>query len=150
MAKENFLKTFAGDFFKKKPDITFGSTLQAAGSIFSGVSAYGASRQAAEQLKAQGAVSFAESIRSANIIREEGAKFAAKQSLQYIGAGVQLVGTPLITTAQTKKYAETEARAVERRGRNLRSLADSQAQAKKDEGRAALIGGIVNTVGAFY
>lgn len=138
------------DFFSsgfEKP--TFGSSLQAAGSLYSGISSYQVMKSQAAQTEAQGAVQFAESMRTANIIREEGQKFAAKQSLQYIGSGVHLTGSALITLTQTKKYASTEARAEERKGRNLRSLANAQAANQRAEGRAALVSGIVGTAGAF-
>jgi hypothetical protein len=143
------MTNFWGDFWDSR-DITFGSSLQAAGSIYGGVSNYIASQTVARSIREQGAITEAEAFRTADIIREEGVKFAAKQSLQYIGSGVQMVGSALITTAQTKKYAQTEALAAEDRGRAIRHLSEQQAEAKESEGRAALIGGIIQGVGAFF
>ncbi len=133
-----------------EPNVTFGSTVQAAGSIFGGISSYGAARSAAGGIRAEGAIAYAESLRSANIIRKEGQKFAANQTLQYIASGVQVMGSALITVAQTKKYAETEAKAEEMRGRNLRSMANYQASAREAEGRAAMISGILGGIGSFF
>jgi hypothetical protein len=129
---------------------TVGGLLQAAGSIYSGISTYQRSREYASDLRYQGAVAYAEHMRSANIIREEGRKFAAQQSLQYIGSGVQLMGSALVTIAQTKKYADTEAKAVETRGRAVQYLSERQASIKEDEGRAALVSGILGGIGSIF
>lgn len=136
------------DFWK--PDITFGGAISAAGSLYGGVSSYRSSISAARDMRYQGAIAEGESYRSAAIIREEGRKFAANQSLQYIGSGVQLMGSTLITIAQTKKYAETEAKAEEDRGRAVRYLSESQAAIREEEGRAALVSGILDGVGSFF
>lgn len=136
------------DFFK--PNFTFGSILQAGGNIISGISGYQSSLELASDYRYQGELTKLESFRSANIIREEGIKFAAEQSLQYIGSGVQLMGSALITIAQTKKYAETEAKAVEERGKSAEYLAERRAAAAEDEGRASLLSGILGGIGSFF
>jgi len=125
---------------------TLGGALGALGSIYTGISAFNAAGAVAEDLRFEGEVVFREAIRTANVIREEGMKFAAAQSLQYIGSGVQLAGSALVTIAQTEKFAETEASAVEARGGATKSLAERSARVKENEGRAALVGGIVGGV----
>jgi len=136
---------FSNNMFKDSMNnLSFGSLVTGAGSLFSGYSKFKASKQQSQEIEYQGLLALKESLRDASIIREEGESFAASQSLQYIGSGVEIVGSALITMAQTKKYANTEARAVEERGRARRDYAYRQANIIRDEGRAALIGGIVN------
>ena len=120
-----------------------GGIIGAVGSIYSGISAMNSANQTAADMRRQGDVLFAESLRTAAIIEEEGEKFGAMQSLQYIGSGVELGGSALITIAQTKKYAATEAAATRSSGKAKRDLSYSGAQRTENEGRAKMIGGII-------
>jgi hypothetical protein len=129
--------------------IGLGGIISGIGSFYSGYTTFRESGKQAEEVQYQGQVALQESLREASIIREEGRAFAASQSLQFIGAGVELVGSALITMAQTAKYAETEAQAQERAGGAKADYANSQARKLRSEGRAALIGGIVNATASF-
>lgn len=122
---------------------TVGGFLGAAGDLFSGITTFRASKDLAADTRFQGEVFFNESVRTAKIIIEEGRKFAAGQSLQYIGSGVQLAGSALITIAQTIKFAKTEAAATFARGSATKALADKSAARIESQGRAALISGII-------
>ncbi|MCK4578002.1 MAG: hypothetical protein KAU50_04385 [Candidatus Marinimicrobia bacterium] len=124
-----------------------GQLMVMAGSIYTGVTTLNAANKQATALEEQGALVLNEALRDASITREEGRNFAANQSLQYIGAGVELVGSALITMAQTRKYAETEAAAMISKGRAGAAFARKQAGIKRAGGRAALIGGVVTGVG---
>lgn len=123
--------------------IGLGLILSAAGSIYSGIETFKSSQTLATDLRSEGNIIYQEAMRTANIVEEEGRKFASAQSLQYIGSGVQLVGSALITIAQTKKYAETEAAAVRAKGEATRDLAYTKAKNTEKEGRASLVGGII-------
>lgn len=129
-----------------------GGLISMAGSIYTGITAFNAANAYAEDLRYEGGLLYAESMRTAAIIVEEGQKFAAAQSLQYIGSGVEVMGSALVTIAQTKKYAATEAQAERARGQATRNLYEKRAGRAEDEGRAALVGGIIggvaNLVGA--
>jgi len=129
------------------PLLIAGTLFSMAGSMSAGISALNESTRLANDVMAEGRILFGESMRTAAIIEEEGYKFAAKQSLQYIGSGVQLAGSALITIAQTKAYAKEEAEATRARGRAQRKLAYSKATGVRNEGRAALISGITEAVG---
>jgi len=120
-----------------------GAAINAVGQIYSGVTSMNAANETASDMRAQGDILFSEAERTANIILEEGYKFAASQALQYIGSGVELAGSALITIQQTKKYAEAEAAAVRSSGAAKRDVAYKGASARENEGRAALISGIV-------
>ena len=121
-----------------------GLVLSAIGSIYSGVTSMNAANAQAEDMEAQGLTLLNESMRDAAIIREEGRNFAANQTLQFIGAGVQIMGSALITPLQTMKYAEAEAQATESSGMAKYNLASKSAKTTRSEGRASLVGGILN------
>ncbi len=140
-------KTEDGSLGYGKPSL--GHYLSGIGNIFGGISKYGAAMDQAEEVKYQGELALTEAFREASIIREEGRNFAASQSLQFIGSGVELVGSALITITQTIKYAETEAEAVETRGKaQIRSMY-KQADVIESEGRAGLVGGIIKGITSF-
>jgi len=126
-----------------------GAAISAVGQIYSGITSATAANRRASDLRLEGDIYAAESLRTANIIEEEGQKFAASQSLQYIGAGVQLGGSALITIHQTKKYAEAEANAVRAQGKAKQDLAYESADVTENEGRASLISGIIGGTTSF-
>lgn len=128
--------------------IGLGVMLSAASSIYTGIETFKASNALASDLRFEGEILFREAFRTANIIEEEGRKFAANQSLQFIGSGVQIAGSALVTLAQTKKFAETEAKAVRARGAATKSLAEKKADRAQNEGRASLISGIIGGAGS--
>jgi len=123
--------------------LALGGIISAVGDIYTGVSAMNAANQSAAEMRREGDILFSESLRTAAIIEEEGEKFAAMQSLQYIGSGVQVAGSALVTIAQTKKYAATEAEATRASGRARRDLAYTRARRTENEGRASLVSGII-------
>ena len=125
----------------KKP--TFGSFVGAGGSLYTGITAFRSSRELAGDIRYEGDLTYAEAIRTADIIIEEGDKFAAGQSLQYLASGVHVAGSALVTIAQTKKYAATEATATRARGAAAQYLAHKSAKRTEDEGRASLVSGIL-------
>jgi len=129
---------------------TVGSFLTGFGSLYSGVESYKSSKKLASDLRYEGGLAMRESFRTASIIREEGREFRANQSLQYIGSGVELVGSALVTLAHTKKMYETEAGAEESRGVAQANLANKQARVKEDEGRADLISGIIKAGASIF
>jgi len=132
------------------PLMVIGTLFSMAGSMSQGISALNASTQLAGDLQTEGSIIFREAMRTAAIIEEEGYKFAAEQSLQYISSGVHIAGSALITIAQTKAYAKEEAEAVRSRGRAERSLANRKATTVRNEGRAALISGMTEAGGTLF
>lgn len=127
-----------------------GGIISGVGDIYTGISTFRASRTLAADQRAEGDILYAEAIRTARIIIEEGQRFAAGQSLQYIGSGVQIAGSALVTIAQTKKYAATEAAAVKSRGEALRRKARTTAERTESEGRASLVSGILGGVTSIF
>jgi len=123
--------------------IGLGMMVSAIGSLYTGITTLRASNERASDIESQGRFLLSEALRDAAIIREEGRTFAANQSLQFIGAGVELVGSALITMAQTVKFADTEAAAKEAQGRAGAQLAGKQAEVQRAEGRGAFVGSII-------
>lgn len=128
----------------------FGTALLMGSSLFSGFSAYRSSSARADSLERQGTILYQEAQRDANIIREEGERFAATQSLQFISNGFELTGSALITLEQTRKYADTEATATERRGRAQYALAYEESSILRREGFASIVSGVLGAGAAYY
>ena len=129
--------------------IGLGAIVKGIGNIYTGITTFKAAERTAADIEYQGLLTLKEAFRDASITREEGRDFAATQSLQFIGSGVELAGSALITIAQTIKYSDTEAAAGESRGQAKADLAKRQAKVKRSEGRAALVGSIFNAGTSF-
>jgi len=109
--------------------------------LYSGYSKNKSLREEGAAVAQQGEEIYAESLREADMIRREGDIFSQKQSMQYIGAGVVLGGSSLITLKQTKMFAEEKASSVVRRGEATRDLGYAKEKIAKREGTASIIGG---------
>jgi hypothetical protein len=120
----------------------------AATAIYSGVSSYQSGKKQEKLMKEQGALQLQEGLFEAKRVRDEGYRFEQEQMMQYIGAGVEIKGTPLLVMADTMARAEEEAKATERRGYALESFAAKQGSIAVNQGRAALIGSIGSAVGS--
>ena len=70
-------------------------------SAFQGISAMNSQNQVARQYDEQGALQLRESYREAARIEDDGARFAEEQKLMYIGSGVEIGGSAVVTLAQT-------------------------------------------------
>lgn len=111
--------------------------------IYTGFQQKKALRKEGALIAEQGEITYVEALRDANIIRHQGEVFAQKQSLQYIGSGVTLGGSALITLKQTRLYAESEAAAVERRGIAVRDLGYKKQDIMESEGNASVLSGFL-------
>jgi hypothetical protein len=129
---------------------TIGGVISGIGSVYTGITSFRSAFDYAEDIRFQGNIILQESIRTANIIDIEGKKFAAGQALQYIGSGVQIAGSALVTIAQTKKYAATESAATRAKGAATLDLAERTAKRKEAEGRSDLVSGIIGGVASIF
>ena len=105
----------------------------------SAYSAYEEGQELGEQYRHAGALLKSESYREANIIRDQGHMFAQEQKMAYLGTGVQYAGSALVTVAQTKKFAESEAKAQERRGDALERQQIQLGERAEQAGEDALL-----------
>lgn len=119
----------------------------AATTTYSGVSSYQSGKKQAKLQKEQGALQLEEGLFEAARVRDEGYRYSQEQMMQYIGAGVEIKGTPLLVMADTIAKAEEEAKATEKRGYALENFASQQAKITTNQGRASLIASIGNAVG---
>lgn len=91
-----------------------------------------------------------ENYREAARIEDDAKRFADEQKLMYIGSGVEIGGSAVVTLAQTDKWARTEAEAVRSRGRALKQYGYDTAKKTQREGIASFIQGIGRGVGSGY
>ena len=127
-----------------KPDIGFGNILSAGASIYGGISAYQSSLDTASLMEEQGALTRDDYMRQANLVRDEGRRFRAKQTMDYISSGVEIAGTPQLVMKETLSKYTTKAGALDVTGANYSRLYKRKAQITKNEGRAQLISGIMS------
>jgi len=128
---------------------SFGKYLLAGADVFSGFSSYFSGKRVASVLDQQGALTQNDYYRQANLVREEGHRFRAKQTMQYISSGVEVVGTPLLVMKETMTKAAAKARALEVSGRNANKMYKMKASQAKEEGMASLISGVLSAGSLF-
>ena len=114
----------------------------AAATVFSGYQAKRSADKNASLLREQGLLAQTDYEKQARIALDEGYRRRQQQTMDYIGAGVEIQGTPLLMLAETAKKTETQARELRTTGRNSRNLYNRRAKISRSEGRAAFISSI--------
>jgi len=114
--------------------------------IWQGYQQKRAYNEQANQFDADGMLLEDEAFREANLIEDEGRRFADSQKMAYLGSGVQIGGSAVVTLAQTDKWAKTKADAVRSRGRALRAYNERSGVLARRQGTASFIGGIAKGV----
>jgi hypothetical protein len=112
-----------------------------------GYAGYSAKTAQGDMYEAEGIRLEGESRREASLIEDEGARFAEEQKMAYIGSGVEIGGSAVVTLAQTDKYTRTQADAVRARGTAIRDYYGRSGAIAKREGVAAFIQGIGGGIG---
>lgn len=112
-----------------------------------GIAGFSSKSAQAEAFEADGIRLEAESRREGARIRDEGRRFADEQKLQYIGSGVEIGGSAVVTLAQTDKWAATQAEAVEDRGKAALEFNKRIARIRRREGIASFIAGVGGGIG---
>ena len=108
-----------------------------------GMSQSRAYNQQASAYEQDGILLEGEHMREATRIEDEGRRFADEQKMAYIGSGVEIGGSAVVTLAQTDKWARTEAEAVRDRGRAMRDYYGRSAKIARGQGRAAFVSGLL-------
>lgn len=129
--------------------IQYGSILTGAADLFSGIDALLQSKESSKLLKEEGTLVKADYFRQAKLVREDGTRVRSKQAMQYLGAGVELVGTPLLVLRQTLMDATERAESFQTAGIRAEDKFNRQAKQARRAGRAALIKGIASAGAAF-
>lgn len=112
----------------------------AAGSaLYSGIQANKNAKSQASLQEQQGALARDEALQEAARILDEGYRFKQEQMMQFVGAGVEITGTPLLLMRETEIQSQAEAAATEKRGYAAGDLANANAKITRSEGKAELI-----------
>lgn len=114
--------------------------------VLQGVSGYRAGQDTASMRETEGILLEGEAMREADRIEDEGRRFAANQKMAYVGSGVEIGGSAVVTLAQTDKWAQAEAGAVRDRAKAMRQYYDRSAQIARNQGKAAFISGIAQGI----
>ena len=115
--------------------------------VSEGIAGYGAKNAQATMYDAEGIRLEGEANREASRIEDDGRRFAAQQKMMYIGSGVEIGGSAVVTLAQTDKWAKTEADATRDRGRALRAYNERSGRIARNEGMASFISGVGKGIG---
>jgi hypothetical protein len=114
----------------------------AVAAIASGVMQNQAAQKQAKAMEQQGDIQKAEMLTAAAQKREDTRKFQERQILAFTKNGVMIQGSPLLVLSETMTKGNQEADAMVSRGYALESLADANASATSDGGKAALVGSL--------
>lgn len=118
--------------------------------VYQGYQAKQTQQKVADEYDRQGAVLQRESNREADRIEDDAKRFASTQKMMYIGSGVEIGGSAVVTLAQTDAWGKAEADAVRERGKAIRDYNSGAAGNARRMGRAQFIGGIVQGIGSAY
>lgn len=118
--------------------------------VAQGISAYQTGRQKSAAYASEGALLEGESFREAARIEDDGKRFAAEQKMAYIGSGVEIGGSAVVTLAQTDKWAKAEAESVRNRGRAIREYYGQAGKVARNQGRAAFLSSVLQGVASGY
>ena len=129
--------------------VPWGKLIGAGASIFSGISALDAANDNASLLREQGALTRDDYFRQAALVREDGQRTRAKQTMQYISNGVEAVGTPTAVLRETLSKSSAKAGALETTGMNYERLYNRKAKITKKEGMSTLISDVMGAAALF-
>lgn len=128
-------------------NINAGKAIQGTAQIYAGVSAYQSALGQASLLEEQGSLTRDDYFRQANLVREEGHRFRAKQTMDFISAGVEIVGTPQLVLKETLSKSTAKAGSLDVTGANYEKLYKRKADITRNEGMASMISGALMGAG---
>ena len=120
-----------------------GNFLAAGGDIYAGYSALIAGNENASLLQEQGSLTKDDYYAQAGLVRDEGRRVRAKQTMEYVSSGVEIAGTPLLVLRETLQKSSQKAGSLETTGGNLESLYQKKAKIAKQEGQATFVSSIL-------
>ena len=128
-------------------NINPGKLVQGAAQIYGGIATYQSALGQASLLEEQGSLTRDDYFRQASLVREDGQRTRAKQTMDYISSGVEAVGTPTLVSKETSLKSTAKAGALDITGRNYEKLYNKKAQITKDEGMSSMISGAMMGAG---
>lgn len=126
--------------------VAIGTTVVVGTTLYSGYQAKKSADSSSKLQEAQGQLLYDESLVQAVLIKDDGQRFKQEQMMSYVGAGVEIQGTPLLLLKETQKASEFEAAQTVKRGKAQMDLANANAKITRAEGKAKLIASIGNAV----
>ena len=115
--------------------------------IGQGIAGYSAYNNQASMYESEGIILEGEARRDAAQIEDEGKRFAARQKMMYLGSGVEIGGSAVVTLAQTDKWAKAEAESVRSRGSAIREYYGRAGRTARRMGMAEFIRGVGGGIG---
>lgn len=126
-----------------------GKALSAGAQLYAGFSALSSAMDSASLLEEQGALTRDDYERQAALVKEEGHRVRAKQTMEYITAGVEIAGTPQLVLKETMSKSLAKASSLQVTGRNTQRLYNRKAQITQNEGRSQMISSILSAGAEF-
>jgi hypothetical protein len=124
-----------------------GELIKGYGQMYAGYSTYKSAFSEASLLEEQGALTRDDYYKQAALVRDEGHRLRAKQTMEYVSAGVEVIGTPLLVLRETLSRSYARASSYEKTGVAAMNLYNRKAQITRNEGKAALISGVLSGAG---
>ena len=122
---------------------SFGRTLGSGAYIFSGITSFAQGMESASLLTEQGELSRDDYYRQAELVLDQGYRTRAKQTMEYIGGGVEIAGTPQLVLKETLSKANAQSESYKTTGDNVYNLARQKAKMAKNEGMSSLVSNVL-------
>jgi hypothetical protein len=114
-----------------------------------GIADFISSRGQASLFEMQGEMALIDAKHNALLIRSMAQQTAQQQKADYLSSGVNFGGSGVITIAQTKSWAEAEARSYEIRGEIQKSMSKISATRTKYAGISSMINSVFGAVTSY-
>lgn len=102
----------------------------------------------ASLLEQQGSLARDDYYKQAALVRDEGHRLRAKQTMEYVSSGVEVIGTPLLVLRETLSRSYARAYSYEKTGEATKQLYDRKAAIMRKEGKAAFVSGVLQGAGS--
>lgn len=119
----------------------------AVSSVAGGIQAQQSANQQAKLQEAQGGIQLEEARTNATNEAYNQTQASGKQRLAFLANGVSLEGSPALVQAEATKYGQQQVNSILKQGAAQYTLAQQNAAITRNQGRAALIGGVGQLVG---
>jgi hypothetical protein len=129
------------------PIIVASAVIGAGAAVYSGYEANQAAKKEKGMLEDQGRLAQEEANREATLHARDVRRFQANQSLSFLANGVSLAGSPLLVAEDTQTQGDEEVASIRKSGAAQRELYNQRGVIARNQGRAALIGGIGQAAG---
>lgn len=124
------------------------TVVSATSSIIGGVSANQAAGSEAALQRQEGAIANQQAQTNATNEAFNQNVAVGRQQISFLANGVSLEGSPSIVVNESTKYGQSQVDSILRQGAASKALADAQATQTQNQGRAALLAGIMQGVGS--